>query len=142
MYTKIALLALVGSASAFNAPMMSANAGRREAVAGAAGAAVVAPLLRPESASAGLTSSQTARAPVVEFFDERDGCAASTNAYQAGSSPRKTRGGKSGDQDDQMCVKVAMKTIIASTKLTEVVTSNYNDLDRNGLKYSPIDEHR
>eukprot|EP00282_Hemiselmis_andersenii_P019651 CAMPEP_0172022742 /NCGR_PEP_ID=MMETSP1041-20130122/14429_1 /TAXON_ID=464988 /ORGANISM="Hemiselmis andersenii, Strain CCMP439" /LENGTH=45 /DNA_ID= /DNA_START= /DNA_END= /DNA_ORIENTATION= len=44
MYTKVTLLAFVGSAAAFNAPMMTV---RRDAIATGAAAAAVAPLLRP-----------------------------------------------------------------------------------------------
>jgi len=111
---------------------MSANVGRREALAGAAGAAVVAPLLRPGSASAA-SLIRTQKAPVVEFFDERDGCGATTSAYNPdGVSPRKTRGGKAGDDNDKMCVKVSMQVITPSAKLTSVVKSNYADLDPNG----------
>jgi hypothetical protein len=49
---------------------MSVSANRREAVAGAAAAAVVAPMLRPESAEA---RDKFLRAPVITMFDGR-GC--------------------------------------------------------------------
>eukprot|EP00285_Hemiselmis_virescens_P015172 CAMPEP_0173382090 /NCGR_PEP_ID=MMETSP1356-20130122/4564_1 /TAXON_ID=77927 ORGANISM="Hemiselmis virescens, Strain PCC157" /NCGR_SAMPLE_ID=MMETSP1356 /ASSEMBLY_ACC=CAM_ASM_000847 /LENGTH=128 /DNA_ID=CAMNT_0014336259 /DNA_START=50 /DNA_END=436 /DNA_ORIENTATION=+ len=128
MYTKAVLLAFIGSAAAFNAPMMVS---RREAMAGAAAVAVVAPLtLRPSGASAMDTQF---RAPVVELFDERDGCKA---------TGRKAKGGKTNDGDDQMCVKVSMQVIQPNTHLMEVVSGNYANLDNKGLQYVGINEHR
>jgi hypothetical protein len=58
-----AVLALAGSAAAF-APMMSMDMGRRQVVQTAGAAAVAAPLLRANPASAGMDKS--ARAPVGE----------------------------------------------------------------------------
>eukprot|EP00284_Hemiselmis_tepida_P006962 CAMPEP_0174915160 /NCGR_PEP_ID=MMETSP1355-20121228/590_1 /TAXON_ID=464990 /ORGANISM="Hemiselmis tepida, Strain CCMP443" /LENGTH=112 /DNA_ID=CAMNT_0016159999 /DNA_START=38 /DNA_END=376 /DNA_ORIENTATION=+ len=105
MYTKIALLGLIGSAAAFNAPMMTV---RRDAIATGAAAAVVAPLLRPAPASAATDN----RAPVITIFDERDGC--------PGPLPNKARG------DDGFCVKIQMKEIKMNAEEAKSVTTNYN----------------
>eukprot|EP00285_Hemiselmis_virescens_P011634 CAMPEP_0173390470 /NCGR_PEP_ID=MMETSP1356-20130122/14973_1 /TAXON_ID=77927 ORGANISM="Hemiselmis virescens, Strain PCC157" /NCGR_SAMPLE_ID=MMETSP1356 /ASSEMBLY_ACC=CAM_ASM_000847 /LENGTH=112 /DNA_ID=CAMNT_0014347871 /DNA_START=26 /DNA_END=364 /DNA_ORIENTATION=+ len=107
MYTKSILLAFVGSAAAFNAPMMT---GRREAIAGAAGAAVVAPLLRPTSAEA---KDAFLRTPFIEIFDERDGC----------------KGPARNKADDRtfpgMCVKVQMRPVTMDRELAKSVITTY-----------------
>ena len=94
-----AVLALAGSAAAF-APMMSMDMGRRQVVQTAGAAAVAAPLLRANPASAGMDKS--ARAPVIAILDHR-GCTAHKN--------QEYRGPASGDQDDEMCVVVRSNTI-------------------------------
>uniref|UniRef100_A0A6U4SRB4 Phycoerythrin alpha chain domain-containing protein n=1 Tax=Hemiselmis andersenii TaxID=464988 RepID=A0A6U4SRB4_HEMAN len=123
--TALAVLALAGSAAAFNAPMMSGAATRRDAMAGAAGAAVVAPLLRPASAEA----AQGVRniAPVITVFDHRP-CNRPTKEY---------KGEKTSDQDDRMCVMLKMQQVAvtdgtASRILAETIGllpkySNIND---------------
>ena len=108
-----ALLAVVGSAAAFS-PMMSMDMGRREIVQAGAAAAVAAPLLRPAEAEAkadlGLSSGNAALsrgiqkgyAPIITIMDHR-GCQAHAN--------KEYRGPKSGDEDDEMLVKVKMDRI-------------------------------
>eukprot|EP00283_Hemiselmis_rufescens_P007634 CAMPEP_0173427142 /NCGR_PEP_ID=MMETSP1357-20121228/6404_1 /TAXON_ID=77926 /ORGANISM="Hemiselmis rufescens, Strain PCC563" /LENGTH=134 /DNA_ID=CAMNT_0014390903 /DNA_START=75 /DNA_END=479 /DNA_ORIENTATION=+ len=120
MYTKLAFLGLVGSAAAFNAPMMSV---RRDAIATGAAAAVVAPLLRPSSASAA-GKKTSAKAPVVEIFDERDGCKGPSGATNGRSPPVFANGGDS--YDDVMCVKVSMQTIKMKSQFAADVTENYD----------------
>jgi hypothetical protein len=65
-----AVLALAGSAAAY-APTMSLSANRRGVVQGAAAAAVVAPLLRPNAA--GAEGDFASRAPGITIMDHR-GC--------------------------------------------------------------------
>jgi hypothetical protein len=109
-----AVVALAGSAAAFS-PMMSMDLGRREIVQAGAAAAAAAPLLRPTEAEArgnlGLQSGavaasrfsrQTGYAPIITVFDHR-GCTAHQN--------KEYRGPKSGDEDDEMLVKVKMDRI-------------------------------
>nr|U5TBU5.1 RecName: Full=Phycoerythrin alpha-1 subunit; AltName: Full=Phycoerythrin PE555 alpha-1 subunit; Short=PE555A-1 [Hemiselmis andersenii]AGY96993.1 phycoerythrin550 alpha subunit [Hemiselmis andersenii] len=112
MYTKIALLGLVGSAAAFNAPMMTV---RRDAIATGAAAAVVAPMLRP----AGAAMKKDSKAPCVEVFDERDGCKAAGTQKASG--------------DDGFCVKVSMKAIGFNAAEAASVTKNYG-IKRFGAK--------
>ena len=108
--------ALCASATAFS-PMMSMDLGRRQVVQTGAAAAAAAPLLRPSDANA-LTTSQKGKfcaqgaangscdaAPVITIFDHR-GCTAHDNTDYKGK--------KSGDQDDEMLVKVELLKIKAS----------------------------
>mmetsp|Transcript_22 Transcript_22/g.60 ORF Transcript_22/g.60 Transcript_22/m.60 type:complete len:113 (+) Transcript_22:1-339(+) len=104
MYTKIALLGLVGSAAAFNAPMMTV---RRDAIATGAAAAVVAPMLRP----AGAAMKKDNKAPFIETFDERDGCKAAGTTKAQG--------------DDGFCLKVAMKPVGMNAGEAASVAKNY-----------------
>lgn len=97
-----AVFALAGSAVAF-APMMSMDVSRRQAVQTAGAAAVAAPLLRANPASAGMDKS--AKAPVIAILDHR-GCTAHKN--------QEYRGPASNDQDDEMCVVVRSNTIKVS----------------------------
>nr|AGR45591.1 phycoerythrin alpha subunit S2 [Chroomonas sp. M1312] len=96
----VACLAIVGSASAYVAPMMSLSANRREVVAGAGAAAVAAPLLRATGASAAIKKDQ--KAPVITIFDAR-GCKDHANKEYTGA--------KAGGMDDEQCVKLTMETI-------------------------------
>jgi len=72
-----------------------------------AAAAVVAPLLRPGKASAlGINKTRfNGKAPVITVFDHR-GCSAHVN--------KEYKGPKTNDEDDEMCVKVALAPIAAS----------------------------
>eukprot|EP00282_Hemiselmis_andersenii_P040708 CAMPEP_0172058118 /NCGR_PEP_ID=MMETSP1043-20130122/6684_1 /TAXON_ID=464988 /ORGANISM="Hemiselmis andersenii, Strain CCMP441" /LENGTH=111 /DNA_ID=CAMNT_0012717643 /DNA_START=31 /DNA_END=366 /DNA_ORIENTATION=- len=106
MYTKIALLGLIGSAAAFNAPMMTT---RRDAVAAGTAAAVAAPLLRPGSAKAAYGTNS--KAPVITIFDERDGC--------PGPLPNKARG------EDGLCLKVFIRTIDMNVEEAKSVITNF-----------------
>ena len=114
MLARATVLALIGSAAAFS-PMMSMDMGRREIVKAGAAAAAAAPLLRPAEAEArgdlGLKSGAVAAsrfsrqqgyAPIITIFDHR-GCTAHAN--------KEYRGPKSGDQDDEMLVKVKQDRI-------------------------------
>ena len=112
-----AVLALAGSAAAFS-PMMSMDMGRREIVQAGAAAAATAPLLRPAEANAALTAQKGKfcaqgrnngscnAAPIITIFDHR-GC-------QRGGPNNEYRGKQSGDQDDEMLVKVELGKIVAS----------------------------
>jgi hypothetical protein len=91
-----AVLALAGAASAFS-PMMSMETGRRQVVQAGAAAAVAAPLLKANPAAA--KYDQSGRAPVIVIFDHR-GC-------NRGGPNAEYTGPQSGDQDDEMCVKVS-----------------------------------
>nr|U5T8F7.1 RecName: Full=Phycoerythrin alpha-3 subunit [Hemiselmis andersenii]AGY96991.1 phycoerythrin550 alpha subunit [Hemiselmis andersenii] len=91
MMSKIVLVGLVGSAAAFNAPMMTV---RRDAIATGAAAAVVAPILRP----AGAAMKKNSKAPCVTIFDERDGCGGPTRA-------------KTGAGEEGLMVKIQMQEI-------------------------------
>ena len=75
---------------------MSLSANRREVIAGAGAAAVVAPMLRPNEAEA---KDLKLKAPVITIFDNR-GCDSSRNPSRE-STARKT-----GGPDDEMCIKV------------------------------------
>jgi len=123
-------LAITGSAAAF-APIMSMDMGRREIVKIAGAGAVAAPLLRGSEASASTSSGYINRskfpgkAPVITVFDHR-GCTAHTN--------KEYTGGKSGDQDDEMCVKVeqkklAMNEAAAAKQLAESISLKAKGID-------------
>ena len=102
MYTtKFVALAFLGTAAAFN-PMMQMSTGRRAAIQGAGAAAIAAPLLRPEGASAAMKKDSVA--PVITLFDARFGCERQGSEYT---------GAKAGTTDDEMCVKVRMVQIKA-----------------------------
>nr|AHH29974.1 phycoerythrin alpha subunit [Chroomonas mesostigmatica] len=103
-----AVLALAGSAAAF-APTMSLSANRRDVIAGAGAAAVVAPLLRPEAAVA---KDKYLRAPVITIFDAR-GCKEHAN--------REYDGPKSNDENDEMCVKVRMEKIAVADDVAKAI---------------------
>jgi len=75
---------------------MSMGATRRQAMAGAAAGAVALPL----AANAKIAKDQ--KAPVITIFDAR-GCVDHKNVEY--------KGAKSGDMNDDQCVKVAMQTI-------------------------------
>jgi len=102
MLARATVLALVGSAAAFS-PMMSMDMGRRQVVQTAGAAAVAAPLLRANPASAGMDKS--AKAPAITILDHR-GCTAHDN--------KEYRGEKSNDQDDEMCVVVRSNKVTVS----------------------------
>ena len=100
MYTtKFVALAFVGTAAAFN-PMMQMSTGRRAAIQGAGAAAIAAPLLRSEGASAAMKKDSVA--PVITLFDARGGCSRGGSEY---------KGAKAGSKDDDMCVKLQMSKI-------------------------------
>lgn len=92
----VAFAALVASAAAFS-PMMSMETGRRQVVQAAGAAAVAAPLLRANPAAAKMDKSN--KAPDIVIMDHR-GC-----SRKAGGE---YNGAKSGDMNDEMCVKVSM----------------------------------
>merc|ERR1740117_645411 len=118
MLRSTTVLALASAAAAFS-PMMSMETGRRQVVQAGAAAAVAAPLLRANPASAGsgggnqfgkMDKSQTAsgfatvsgmdksaRAPAILILDHR-GCTAHENKEYTGE--------KASSQDDEMCVVV------------------------------------
>uniref|UniRef100_A0A7S0YRV5 Uncharacterized protein n=1 Tax=Hemiselmis tepida TaxID=464990 RepID=A0A7S0YRV5_9CRYP len=116
MYTKIALLGLIGSAAAFNAPMMVS---RRDAVATGAAAAAVAPLLRP-AAPAKAKAYVDSKAPVLVFFDETDGCVGPV----ASKSMVRLTTGETGD--DGVCIKISMEKIGYNREAAIDVAQNYN----------------
>ena len=102
MYTtKFVALAFVGTAAAFN-PMMQMSTGRRAAIQGAGAAAIAAPLLRSEGASAAMKKDSVA--PVITLFDARGGCSRGGTEY---------KGAKNGKIEDDMCVKLVMSRISA-----------------------------
>mmetsp|Transcript_38629 Transcript_38629/g.75486 ORF Transcript_38629/g.75486 Transcript_38629/m.75486 type:complete len:120 (+) Transcript_38629:53-412(+) len=100
MLRAAAFVALAGSAAAF-APTMSAEVGRRQAIAGAGVAAGVAVAL-PLRTDAKIDNKL--RAPIVTVFDAR-GCTEHKN--------RESKGPKTGGIDDEMCVKVQYEKIAA-----------------------------
>jgi hypothetical protein len=119
----IALAALVASAAAFS-PMMSMETGRRQVVQAGAAAAVAAPLLRANPAEAQYDKS--GRAPVILVMDHR-GC-------NRGGPNAEYRGTRSGDSDDEMCVKVSSERIPASeeraaAQLAEAISLNQKGID-------------
>ena len=75
---------------------MSVSANRRQALAGAAGVAVAMPL----ASNAAIRKDQ--KAPVITIFDAR-GCGDHSNKEYTGP--------KSGDMNDDQCVKVTMEAI-------------------------------
>eukprot|EP00286_Rhodomonas_abbreviata_P026628 CAMPEP_0181314300 /NCGR_PEP_ID=MMETSP1101-20121128/14739_1 /TAXON_ID=46948 /ORGANISM="Rhodomonas abbreviata, Strain Caron Lab Isolate" /LENGTH=129 /DNA_ID=CAMNT_0023421373 /DNA_START=19 /DNA_END=408 /DNA_ORIENTATION=+ len=121
MAKALASLAVIGSAAAY-VPMMSMDMGRREVVQAGTAAAAVAPFLK--GASAGASMDKSAKAPVITVFDHR-GCT---------RAPKEYTGPKSSDQDDEMCVKVALSKIPASEadaakKLQEYITYQAKGID-------------
>nr|AGR45596.1 phycoerythrin alpha subunit L2 [Chroomonas sp. M1312] len=101
MFTKtVAALAIVGSAAAYVPPMMSLSANRREVVAGAAAASVIAPL----AANAKIEKGDAIKAPFITLFDNR-GCEVKKNNY---SGPK-----ANGAEDDQ-CIKLTMESVKVS----------------------------
>eukprot|EP00285_Hemiselmis_virescens_P011469 CAMPEP_0173386236 /NCGR_PEP_ID=MMETSP1356-20130122/8822_1 /TAXON_ID=77927 ORGANISM="Hemiselmis virescens, Strain PCC157" /NCGR_SAMPLE_ID=MMETSP1356 /ASSEMBLY_ACC=CAM_ASM_000847 /LENGTH=131 /DNA_ID=CAMNT_0014342391 /DNA_START=52 /DNA_END=447 /DNA_ORIENTATION=- len=100
MLAKATILAMIGSAAAFNAPMMGLNVDRRAAVAGAA----VMPLVGAASSAKAIESGNI-YAPIVEIFDNR-GCDAS---FKIGYD-----GAPANDMEDEQCVKVSMVPIKVS----------------------------
>ena len=114
----VAVLAMAGSAAAF-APTMSAGATRREAMAGAAAAAVAAPLLRPSSAEAAATGMGSNNAPVITIMDHRD-CVNRPNKV----GPNKEyKGEYTGGEDDKMCIKLTMSKIAVSDNVAARILS-------------------
>ena len=93
----VAFAAVIASAAAFS-PMMSL--GRQEVVRSAAAASVAAPLLRANPAAAKMDKSN--KAPEIVIMDHR-GCSRTAGGEYTG--------GKSGDMNDEMCVKVSMTTV-------------------------------
>eukprot|EP00285_Hemiselmis_virescens_P018068 CAMPEP_0173384994 /NCGR_PEP_ID=MMETSP1356-20130122/7568_1 /TAXON_ID=77927 ORGANISM="Hemiselmis virescens, Strain PCC157" /NCGR_SAMPLE_ID=MMETSP1356 /ASSEMBLY_ACC=CAM_ASM_000847 /LENGTH=127 /DNA_ID=CAMNT_0014340601 /DNA_START=108 /DNA_END=491 /DNA_ORIENTATION=+ len=90
---------------------MSMNIGRRELAQGAAAAAVVAPLLRPDEASAALGRARGGprkplTAPVITILDHR-GCSEN-------SKHQEYKGQRSNDENDEMCIVVKQKVIAVS----------------------------
>ncbi len=99
---------------------MSLSANRREVIAGAGAAAVVAPMLRPTAAQA---QDPQLLAPIITVMDHRT-CArpAKKTEYQ---------GERTGGPDDQMCVKVVMgKVNISDKKASDVLQQVLGDLKR------------
>nr|AHH29967.1 phycoerythrin alpha-subunit 1 [Proteomonas sulcata] len=129
----VVALAMVGSAAAFNAPMMSM--GRREVVQAGAASAAVAPFLAPQAASARYPRKEPVtvkdyevmmaegKAPAITIFDHR-GC---SRAPKEGNT-------ESGTQDDEMLVKVVMRRpkyseAEAAKKLAEFIGMKEKGLD-------------
>jgi hypothetical protein len=125
-----AVLALAGAASAFS-PMMSMETGRRQIVQAGAAAAVAAPLLRSAPAQAdgaklGSQDGNTGRTPIITIFDHR-GC-------QRGGENKEYTGAKSGDQDDEMCVKLRFAKLppninAGNAMLNEVISFKAKGID-------------
>ena len=82
---------------------MSLSGTRRQALAGAAAGAVALPL------AAGARIKKDQKAPIVEIFDSR-GCEVKKSNYA---------GAKSGDMNDEQCVKVSFDTIAVSPATAE-----------------------
>ena len=130
------IAALAGSATAFS-PMMSMDMGRREIVQAGAAAAVAAPVLRALPAEAVLSSQLGMckngkadggcnAAPIITIFDHR-GC-------NRGGPNGEYRGKQSGDQDDEMLVKVELQKIAASqsraaAQLAEAISFTAKGID-------------
>ena len=122
MIGRTVALALVGSAAAFS-PMMSMDMGRRQVVQAAGTAAVAAPMLRANPASAGMDKS--ARAPSITVLDHR-GCTAHDNTEYTGA--------KANSEDDEMCVvvrnpKVAISQSEAAKFLQQVISYQAKGID-------------
>eukprot|EP00961_Rhodomonas_salina_P134611 1810742-Rhodomonas_salina.3 len=121
MAKALASLAIIGSAAAY-APMMSMDMGRRQVVQAGTAAAAVAPFLQGQAAGASMDKS--AKAPVITVFDHR-GCS---------RAPKEYTGSKAGDQDDEMCVKVALSKVTvpeakAAKKLQEFISYQAKGID-------------
>nr|AGR45595.1 phycoerythrin alpha subunit L3 [Chroomonas sp. M1627] len=100
MFTKtVCCLAVIGSASAF-APTMSVSANRREVIAGAGAAAVIAPV----AANAKIEKGYNIKAPFITLFDNR-GCEVKKDNYS---------GAKAGDMEDEQCIKLVMDSVVVS----------------------------
>lgn len=85
--------------------MANPSASRRDVLAAAASAAVIAPLLRPAQADAAVANLA---APFIEIFDAR-GCDRLNN-----KGNKEYNGPKAGDENDDMCVKVSLKPVSVS----------------------------
>ena len=80
--TKIAALACLGTAAAFN-PSMQMSTGRRTAIQGAGAAAIAAPLLRPPDAEAKVYGNISGQyVPMITLFDARGGCSRGGSEYK------------------------------------------------------------
>ncbi|KAJ1468942.1 hypothetical protein T484DRAFT_1673225 [Baffinella frigidus] len=103
MFTmKLAALAFIGSAAAFN-PVMQMAAGRRVALQTAGAAVVAAPLLRSAEADAAVVKFpgsmvKSPLAPVITLLDHR-GCNRASKEY---------KGEKANDIEDEMVVIMKM----------------------------------
>lgn len=90
-----------------------------------ASAAAFAPTLgsvRTGATSLSMAMDKSARAPLITVFDHR-GCSRHLNAEYKGKL--------TGDQDDEMCVKVQTAKIATSTGLAEkVLADSLNTLKR------------
>ena len=122
MLARATVLALVGSAAAFS-PMMSMDMGRRQVVQAGAAAAVAAPLLRANPASAGMDKS--AKAPAITIMDHR-GCTAHSNKEYTGPAAN--------DIEDEMCVvvrnpKVTVSEVEAGKFLQQVISYQAKGID-------------
>ena len=91
-----------------------------------ASAAAFTPALagvRTGATSLSMAMDKTARAPVITVFDHR-GCTAHKNAEYTGP--------KTGDQDDEMCVKVqSSRTITDSNPAAAVLKDSLSILPKN-----------
>jgi hypothetical protein len=122
MLARTVALALVGSAAAFS-PMMSMDMGRRQVVQAGAAAAVAAPLLRANPASAGMDKS--AKAPAITIMDHR-GCTAHANKEYTGPAANAI--------EDEMCVvvrnpKVTVSELEAGKFLQSVISFQAKGID-------------
>jgi hypothetical protein len=99
-----AIAVIASAADAYvQAPLgLRMSASRREVVQAGATAAAIAPFVQTGAASASMDKS--GRAPVVTIFDHR-GCGRATKEYT---------GAKSGDKNDQMCIKAQSLKISVS----------------------------
>eukprot|EP00277_Geminigera_cryophila_P043966 CAMPEP_0173076524 /NCGR_PEP_ID=MMETSP1102-20130122/12478_1 /TAXON_ID=49646 /ORGANISM="Geminigera sp., Strain Caron Lab Isolate" /LENGTH=154 /DNA_ID=CAMNT_0013946429 /DNA_START=81 /DNA_END=545 /DNA_ORIENTATION=+ len=128
------VLAIVGSATAFS-PMMSMETGRRQILQAGASAAVVAPLLRANPATA--AGNRSGRAPVITIFDHR-GC-------QRGGPNKEYEGGAANGPDDEMLVKVGNPVITvsdatATRQLNEVISFKAKAIDGDYTACSTTDD--
>ena len=99
------------------------GATRRQALAGAAAAGVAIPLAA--NALPGKMVAGNIPAPVVEIFDSR-GCDVKTHQEYSGA--------KSGDMNDDQCVKVSMQFIkvgedTAAKKLQEFISGKQSSIN-------------
>jgi len=118
--TKFAALAFIASAAAYGGVSTGRDATAGPAVVSKAISTKAwrpplstAPLSRDDAASFDvakpdtnfrpkITSEKSSLAPMITIFDARNGCDRKNGEY---------RGKKSNDEDDKMCVKVAMKKV-------------------------------
>ena len=135
MFAKtLASLAVIGSAAAY-VPMMSMDMGRREVVQAGAAAAAVTPFL--QGAPAGAAMDKSSKAPQITIFDHR-GCS---------RAPKESTGGKSGDMNDEMMVKVASTKVSvseadAAKKLGEFMVHASQEIRKHHITYMTLRQRK